>query len=356
MKIKKLNVLDIFCGAGGFSEGFRQAGYEIVAGIDNDPQALQTYGRNFGGEKAALWNLADTNGLIKVAGMKKVFKNIDVIIGGPPCQGFSIAGKRSASDPRNKLYMAYIDLIKCIRPKAIVIENVPTMKSLFGGSYFNQILNDLTKLGFEAKHQILAAEKFGVPQKRRRLFIVGTLKGLGDFSFPHPECDRKEITCSDAISDLPLLNSNPGANEMPYPRPPENHYQKQIRNGCKVLTNHWAVIHNEKTKKIIRMVPDGGNYKSLPDSLWQTRKVNIAWTRMNSNSPCFTIDAGHNHHFHYKANRVPTVRECARIQSFPDHFLFVGNKTSQFRQVGNAVPPLLACAIALKLRKVLSNE
>jgi DNA (cytosine-5)-methyltransferase 1 len=104
------------------------------------------------------------------------------------------------------------------------------------------------------------------------------------------------------------------------------------------------------------MVPDGGNYKSLPDSLWETRKVNIAWTRMNSRTPCFTIDAGHNHHFHYKANRVPTVRECARIQSFPDHFSFVGNKTSQFRQVGNAVPPILANAIALSLMKVLFNE
>jgi DNA (cytosine-5)-methyltransferase 1 len=356
MKSNTLNVLDIFCGAGGFSEGFRQAGFNIVAGVDNDEQALQTYSHNFGHKKAILWNLADTGSLIKDPGKKNILRNIDVIIGGPPCQGFSIAGKRKASDPRNKLYKAYIDLIKYIRPKAIVIENVPTMKSLFEGSYFNQILSDLSKLGFELKSETLAAEKYGVPQKRRRLFIVGTLKGLRNFIFPAPVFERKQITCSEAISDLPLLTSNAGADQMPYPRAPKSLYQKQIRNGCQVLTNHWAVIHTEKTKKIIAMVPDGGNYKSLPDSLWETRKVNIAWTRMNSRTPCFTIDAGHNHHFHYKANRVPTVRECARIQSFPDHFSFVGNKTSQFRQVGNAVPPILANAIALSLMKVLFNE
>jgi DNA (cytosine-5)-methyltransferase 1 len=126
-----------------------------------------------------------------------------------------------------------------------------------------------------------------------------------------------------------------------------------MREGAEKLHNHWAVIHTQKTKQTIAMVPDGGNYKSLPKSLWNSRNVNIAWTRMRSDAPCFTIDAGHNHHFHYKANRVPTVRECARIQSFPDTFVFNGNKTSQFRQVGNAVPPLMAKAIAGSLLKVL---
>ena len=355
MKTNKPRVLDIFCGAGGFSEGFRQAEYEIVAGIDNDTQALQTYGHNFGSKKAILWDLARACDLTKSPEKKNIFKKIDVIIGGPPCQGFSIAGKRKASDPRNELYRAYFDLIKCIKPKAVVIENVPTMKSLFGGSYFHSIVGDLEKIGFEVSHEILSAEKYGIPQKRRRLIIVGVLKKLAPFSFPKPVQGDRQITCREAISDLPLLEGSAGADEMPYHRPPENHYQKTIRNGCHVLTNHWAVIHTEKTKKIISMVPDGGNYKSLPEKLWPTRKVNIAWTRMNSNSPCFTIDAGHNHHFHYKANRVPTVRECARIQSFPDHFVFIGNKTSQFRQVGNAVPPVLGREIANALLRFINE-
>ena len=128
-----------------------------------------------------------------------------------------------------------------------------------------------------------------------------------------------------------------------------------MRENAKILTNHTAVNHTEKTKEIISLVPDGGNYKDLPNELKQTRKVNIAWTRMNSQKPCFTIDAGHNHHFHYKANRVPTVRECARIQSFPDTFKFLGTRTSQYRQVGNAVPPLLGYQLGMQLKKVLDN-
>ena len=129
-----------------------------------------------------------------------------------------------------------------------------------------------------------------------------------------------------------------------------------MREGSNKLWNHVATIHNDKTKEIISMVPDGCNYQSLPQELWSTRKVHIAWTRMDSKRPCFTIDTGHNHHFHYKENRVPTARESARIQSFPDRFRFLGIKTSQLKQVGNAVPPLLAQAIALEIKKVLEGR
>ena len=129
-----------------------------------------------------------------------------------------------------------------------------------------------------------------------------------------------------------------------------------MRQGSKSILNHSITLHNTRTKEIIAMVPDGGNYKDLPEELWNTRKVHIAWTRMDSRKPCFTIDTGHNHHFHYKENRVPTVRESARIQSFPDTFEFVGIKTSQLKQVGNAVPPLLAKAIAESLKDILKEE
>ena len=152
-----------------------------------------------------------------------------------------------------------------------------------------------------------------------------------------------------AIGDLPSLDNSEAGEETTYRTKAANSYQKWSRAGVRKLSNHQLVRHTEQTKNIISMVPDGGNYKDLPDHLQKTRNVNIAWTRMDSAKPCFTIDAGHNHHFHYKENRVPSVRECARIQSFPDYFEFLGTRTSQYRQVGNAVPPLLAFELAKAL-------
>ena len=163
------------------------------------------------------------------------------------------------------------------------------------------------------------------------------------------------MTCRDAISDLDFIGDSRLLPEhAEYLLEPQTEYQRMMRKDSSVLMNHVATIHTEQTRRIIAMVPDGGNYKNLPQELWNTRKVHIAWTRMRSDKPCFTIDCGHNHHFHYSANRVPTVREAARIQSFPDTFEILGIKTSQLKQVGNAVPPLLAEAVAKCLYKAIS--
>ena len=145
------------------------------------------------------------------------------------------------------------------------------------------------------------------------------------------------------------MPDNSVADGEAYPLSAQSTYQQMMRKGVKALYNHQATIHTEQTARIIAMVPDGGNYKDLPKELQQTRKVNIAWTRLNSKKPSITIDTGHRHHFHYSFNRVPTVRESARIQSFPDSFIFTNSKTSQYKQVGNAVPPLMAKAIAEQL-------
>ncbi len=356
MKSRLLNnknhftVIDLFCGAGGFSEGFRQAGYSIVSGIDNNNFALETFSRNFTVTIAINEDLSSSiNGSLNYYSLPK---KVDVIIGGPPCQGFSIAGKRISDDPRNKLYRVYIDLIEKFDPSAVVMENVPAILSLFGGEIAKQIKEDFEDLGFKTQVFTLLASDYGVPQNRKRTFFVG-VKSNKLFKIPAPTTPFTPITTEMAISDLPLLEDSQGAAEMEYIVAPQNDYQRQIRENSAILFNHWAVIHQSKTVEIIKLVPDGGNYKDLPENLQDTRKVNIAWTRMNSKRPCFTIDAGHNHHFHYSANRVPTVRECARIQSFPDKFRFWGIKTSQFRQVGNAVPPLLAKEIALELKKIL---
>lgn len=201
----------------------------------------------------------------------------------------------------------------------------------------DNIIEDFEKLGYKVVYKVLMASEFGVPQNRKRAFFVG-IKGNEEFIFPTKNTEHL-ITAKDAISDLP---ENTLANGEKYLVNPKSDYQKLIRANSKGIFNHETTNHSEQTTEIISLVPDGGNYKNLPEELRKTRNVNIAWTRLNSNKPSFTIDTGHRHHFHYKFNRVPTVRESARIQSFSDEFIFLGSKTSQYKQVGNAVPPILA--------------
>jgi len=346
--LKALRTLDLFSGAGGLSLGFHKAGFQTVAAIDNNEPALKTFAKNFIGSKTYNIDLSDINN----PAFSEI-QNIDVMLGGPPCQGFSIAGKRDINDPRNTLFMSYLELVKKYSPKAVVIENVPNILSMNKGDFANQIVSGLNQLGYDVCVLKLNAAEFGVPQSRKRAFFIGLKNGM----FPTHELEalkvKSPVTTGDALSDLPLLEDALGAEIEEYLCPPLNIYQNLMRTNINKIYNHQAVDHKEQTKNIIAMVPDGGNYKNLPEELRLTRKVNIAWTRMNSKKPCFTIDAGHNHHFHYKANRVPTVRECARIQSFPDDFIFVGNRTSQYRQVGNAVPPLLAQKIAEIIYKLL---
>jgi len=343
-----MKVVDFFCGAGGMSEGFRQAGWNVVAGVDSDAEALYTHHENFPDAISVNADLSVSSTAKKVAGdIRARCREVDAVIGGPPCQGFSIAGKRQEEDPRNKLYQSFLSLVRLLDPSVVVMENVPTIINMYGGKVAEAIRTELEELGFRTSVFPLNSADYGVPQLRKRAFFIG-IRGSTPM-IPTPTSIFDAVTTKMAISDLPLLENEPGGGVMDYSSEPQSAYQTAMRVGSQAIYNHWAVQHTDKTKSIIDMVPDGGNYKSLPPELWSTRKVNIAWTRMDSGKPCFTIDAGHNHHFHYKANRVPTVRECARIQSFPDVFRFFGKKTSQFRQVGNAVPPLLAKAIAKQI-------
>lgn len=344
------NVLDLFCGCGGLSYGFESAGYNIVLGIDNDKKALETFELNHKGAKTLCGDIADirSSDIASLIGETE----IDVIIGGPPCQGMSLSGPRKFDDPRNQLYLSYIRLVEEIRPKAFVIENVPGLVSLFGGQIKDNIVKRLSELGYNVGYKILCAADYGVPQSRRRVIFVG-LKS-GNFEYPTPI--KKQITCEMALSDLPSLENELGAPEQHYRTQAENYYQALMRLHSDIVKNHIAAVHSQKVRDIIALVPDGGNYKDLPEPYRNSRNFHVAWTRFNSRKPAPTIDTGHRHHFHYKYNRVPTVRECARLQSFPDDFVFLGNKTQQFRQVGNAVPPLMAQAIAEKLKEFIAED
>lgn len=345
-----MNVIDLFSGAGGLSYGFESAGFNVLLGIDNDSKALETFELNHNGAKSIC---GDITQISYKKDIKPLIgnKEIDVIIGGPPCQGMSLSGPRKFDDPRNKLYLSYIRLVEEIRPKAFVIENVPGLVGLFGGQIKDSIIEKFTDMGYDIKYQILCAADYGVPQNRKRVVFVGMKKG----TYTYPKPIEKKVTCSMALDDLPPLVDTLGEDAVPYATSPHNDYQKLMRVKSKSVRNHIAAEHSEKVKKIISLVPDGGNYKDLPEEFRTSRNFHVAWTRFASNKPAPTIDTGHRHHFHYKYNRVPTVRECARLQSFPDDFIFLGNKTQQFRQVGNAVPPLLAQAIAETLKKELEN-
>lgn len=343
-----MNVIDLFCGCGGLSYGFEKAGFNVLLGIDNDSKALETFEMN---HKNSRTICGDITKITYEKDIKAIIgdQSIDVIIGGPPCQGMSLSGPRKFDDPRNRLYLSYIRLVEEIQPRAFVIENVPGLVGLFNGQIKDSIVEKFTNMGYNIKFEILCSSDFGVPQNRRRVVFVGLKKG--EFEYPTPL--NKIVTCEMALSDLPTLETDIGTEKANYFTAPQNDYQKLMRKNSKSVYNHIAANHSEKVCKIISLVPDGGNYKDLPEEYRNSRNFHVAWTRFASNKPAPTIDTGHRHHFHYKFNRVPTVRECARLQSFPDDFIFLGNKTQQFRQVGNAVPPLMAQSIAEKLLKFL---
>ena len=346
MRNSKPTVIDLFCGCGGLSFGFVEAGFNVVLGIDHWKDAITTFENTHNNAKGLVADLF--NETPKEISTKTGIKKVDLIIGGPPCQGFSIAGKRIIDDERNKLYKSFVDFVKFYKPSVFLMENVPNIVSMGQGIVKDTIINDFESLGYKVVCKVLLASDFGVPQNRRRAFFIGT-KNNNEFIFPE-SINQKTVSSKEAISDLA---ENTIIDGTKYKTEPKSDYQKMIRKGSDSIFNHEITNHSDQTVEIISMVPDGGNYKNLPIELQKTRNVNIAWTRLNSEKPSFTIDTGHRHHFHYKFNRVPTVRESARIQSFPDNFIFLGSKTSQYKQVGNAVPPLLAKVLAEEIKKYL---
>ncbi|HFI0645141.1 TPA: DNA cytosine methyltransferase [Streptococcus suis] len=349
--MKEYNIIDLFSGAGGLSYGFEQAGFNVLLGVDNDSKALETFQKNHKNSQTLcgdITNVSYEEDIKPLIGDKK----IDLIVGGPPCQGMSLSGPRKFDDPRNKLYLSYIRLVKEIQPTAFVIENVIGIISLFKGKIKDSIIEEFSKMGYRVQYKILLASDYGVPQNRKRVIFIGTRKD----GFEYPEPLGTIVTTEMALSDLPTLENELGQEEMAYISAPENDYQKQMRKHSSKVLNHIAAKHSEKVTNTIVLVPDGGNYKNLPEELRNTRNFNVAWTRFASWKPAPTIDTGHRHHFHYKYNRVPTVRESARLQSFPDNFIFYGSKTQQFRQVGNAVPPLMAQQIANSLLEYLRKD
>ncbi len=345
-----LKVLDLFSGCGGLSLGLEQAGFDITLGIDSWKDALATFKANHKNALVYNQNLAEID--FSLVEKEYLQQGVDVIVGGPPCQGFSISGKRNPDDPRNKLYTSFVESVEHFKPKAFLMENVPNLASMLEGKIKDNIVSEFKEIGYNVSYERVLASDYGVPQNRKRFIMVGLLNGE-TFMFPSKTHIENKVTTQQAIGDLPQHSVSCGSK---YKLTPSSEYQASIRENSKGIFNHETTKHTDKTVSIISLVPDGGNYKDLPDIYKKTRNVNIAWTRFNSQKPSLTIDTGHRHHFHYKWNRVPTVRESARLQSFPDTFVFLGSKTSQYKQVGNAVPPILAFHLGLALKESLSKS
>lgn len=331
-----MKIIDLFCGIGGLSLGFEQAGFDVVSAIDIWADAINTYNHNRKNKVGRVMSVEEFNSVVLPSILEH--NHISGIIGGPPCQGFSTVGRRMIDDPRNQLYLDFYHTVSLAQPDFFVIENVKGMLTLNKGAFVKDLIERFGEdgLGYTISYQLLNAADYGVPQNRYRVFYVGMKNKR--FIFPKP-FDYK-LTAKDGISDLE------GATSFRYGSDPQNSFQKLLRGNMTAPLNQDYTAHTEQTINIISQIPDGGNIKSLPSEFWQIRKYNKAFERMGTFKPSNTIDTGHRNYFHYSENRIPTLRESARIQSFPDSFEVLGTRGSQYKQVGNAVPPMLAYVIA----------
>lgn len=340
-----MKIIDLFCGIGGLSLGFEQAGFDVVSAIDMWSDAIKTYNHNRAKKVGHVISVEEFNDTT-LKGLLETEK-ITGVIGGPPCQGFSTVGQRDINDPRNKMYLEFYKTVKMADPDFFVIENVKGLLTLNKGAFVKDIIKRFGPegLGYNISYKLVNAANYGVPQNRHRVFFVG-IKNRG---FVFPEESQTVLTAKDGISDL-------CGKEGEYATKPQNEFQAQMRKGLKKPFNHEFTSHTEQTVSIISQIPDGGNIKSLPREFWEVRKYNKAFERMGTFKPSNTIDTGHRNYFHYSENRIPTARESARIQSFPDDFEIIGTRGSQYKQIGNAVPPMLARAIAEAIIKALNDE
>ena len=355
------NVLDLFCGCGGLSEGFRLAGYNIIGGIDFNSAAIRTFNHNFNGAKGICCDLSSMDRDMIASNFGDLSK-IDVIIGGPPCQGFSAANRyryhSEVEDPRNKLFFEFVKFVDLAQPKAIVIENVRGIVSKNNGYAKERIHEIFESRGYHVTYRILDASDYGVPQRRIRNFFV-MIKGA-EFNFNNLKKAANVITVEEAIGELYKFENKNDKEEV-FDAEPKTSYQKYLRREDWKIMNHDIRYPAEKVQERISFVPQGGNWKDIPQELFANNRDNrhsSAYKRLKEEEPSVTIDTGNSHsnYFHPLYNRIPTVREAARLQSFNDKFEFLGTRSEQYRQVGNAVPPLMAKAIAEELNGVLDND
>jgi DNA (cytosine-5)-methyltransferase 1 len=358
MRTSPPRFLDLFCGVGGLSLGLHRAGLVPLGGIDSWADALATFRRNHPGVPSlcADVNTLDADRIREALGLSAA--SIDVIAGGPPCQGFSTVGKRDSDDPRNLLWRSFHRIVGQVRPSYVLIENVEGLNVMESGGVRERIIEEFAAIGYRMKASLLRAAEYGVPQLRKRMFFLGWRDGASEPQFPRP-LDERPISVADAIFDLPALN--PGQVKTGYDRPPSTPYQAARRKTSTTLHNHAAANHPDRLVEILRHVPDGGNRKSIPDELQPGSGFHNSYARLASWKPAIAVTSNMRkpssaRATHPTQHRGLTVREGLRLQSFDDDFIVVGTRTSQYLQVGNAVPPLLAFAVGAEIVRAFRSE
>ena len=375
MDKKTLRVVDLFAGCGGFSTGFWMAGgFQVIAGNDNDEDCLAAFGYNHPGALCCPGSIADLDADRLLDSLSLARGELEVLIGGPPCQGFSRnrarrhQNGRFVDDPRNYLFVEFLRCVEAFLPRALVIENVADMIVKEGGRFKEEILDSLDSLGYTyCNAAVLNAADFGVPQRRRRAFIVASRDA--PVGLPSPshadEIENGALipilpwrTISDAISDLPSIDAGQGSSPSPYAGLPRNDYQRLLRGNARSVSEHVAWRLSRVQSERLSFLEQGEGVEALPSSLVPKSTYGSAYRRMSWDIPALTITTwmyhpGSGMFYHPEDHRTITIREGARLQSFPDSTQFCGGKVSRCRQVGNAVPPLMGAAIAKEVYSAL---
>lgn len=351
--------IDLFAGVGGMSLGFELAGFKVLLAVEKNGAIAEGYALNHPNTELIVSGVENLN-IPETFEQFKLSGGVDVIFGGPPCQGFSQKGKRlNTSDDRNYLFKYFFEVVNYLHPEFFVIENVPNILTTANSFFYEEIKCSFSLIGYELKAQVLNASDYGVPQHRKRAFIVGQ-RGDNKFEFPAPKKDL--VTIKESISDLPSILSGEGELYYPYPSKPLYPYQKMMRVKSQGIYNHQATNHsNIALQRLAMIAKNGGGKENLPPVHLTKSIYSGTWTRLNDDAQARTIttrfDTPSSGQFTLPwQDRCLTVREAARIQSFPDSFIFCGTKSNQMLQVGNAVPPLLAQAIARKIIKCYGND
>ena len=339
-------VIDLFAGVGGLSLGFENLGFDVILANEYDESIAAAYQANHRNTKMIVGDITTLN-------LEEIFGpyqgEVTAVIGGPPCQGFSQKGQRKTiHDERNFLFKYYVKVVDLVKPAYFVMENVPNLLTAENGYFKKEIEELFNSMGYYLNSGVLNASDYGVPQNRRRAVIIGKLNSPAP-KLPIPI--NKVVTIWDAISDLAYLESGEGTEEQEYRNDPQSDYQRKLRGNSKILYNHVATNHSPLALERLSMIPPNAGKEVLPKEHLTKSIYSGTWTRMRKEEISVTIttrfDTPSSGKFtHPYLNRAITVREAARIQSFPDSFKFIGNKGSQMKQVGNAVPPLVAEAIA----------